>query len=292
LSGRSSRARFVGALAGAGVVLGGCSALLDLQDPRFEPDLAGVDGGDASLEDRETPVDVGDAGSSDVATRIDAGRCSDGVLHDFCDDFEGARTLQDAWSAVELGLTGTARLEAGTFQVTIDRDDAGRAPNLALLRYTQPWAWVGTRPKVTIAFRAKVDVCPTLISGAMALFILGRQPSLAPDTLEIQVVTEGGQCGIRLLEIYNSDAGVFYGQSGLVPVTIGTWNDYELVMDPRPEAQGGTAKMTMGGIAAPYTIKSTVSGDSFQLQLGLANGNVQSERVEAAFDDLRLDFRE
>src|SRR4051794_6450676 len=97
----------------------GCGALLSLDPLTFVDETMEAAPPDANgdAEPRDGGIDVAppDAGLPDGAQH-----CSDGLVHDFCDDFEGTRSsVQGNWTnAKSSGTGGALTIEGGVLLAT------------------------------------------------------------------------------------------------------------------------------------------------------------------------------
>jgi hypothetical protein len=277
----------------------GCYTIAGLEPLKF-------DDGDASSIDgaAPNPSEAGaasDGGGVDGQS-LDAGRCVDGVVHDFCDDFEGVRTVQDSWTRNGVVNLAAIAIDGGAFIAELYPTDASPppSPNVASLYYERPWpAKPSSRPKLTVAFRVRVEVCPYFYPGELFTIFLGGGGTKDPDTIAVQVtsMTEGGQCLIRIGELQISDAGVAStGFSGNIPINIGAWTNVNFEMPAWTNDGTGTtpptANMTVNNVPAPYTLKSFVLSPTFSLYFGLSNSTAAVLHGRVALDDLRLDFKD
>src|SRR5687768_13990190 len=135
-------------------------------------DEAVTDGGDAGMDtgsasDGTTTLD---GASEDARTDGSSDAGLDGpfvCMHDFCDGFEGLRLVRGDWSASFGSSTTTAAIEAGTYHVTMQQQDAAAMEVVGVgLALDRPWTAIdagdggaGKRRRVSFGFRANVD-CP------------------------------------------------------------------------------------------------------------------------------------
>ena len=269
-----------------GALLGGCALIAGFEAPIY---ATGDDDGSPPVD-----VDAADARSSDAAGDVtDAFACSD--AYDFCDDFDGVRTLQGEWTSTERYNTGRVALDAGAFVTEIWEAQGGPAPQVAALGYTRPWSTTdaGGRRRVMAAFRGRIDRCPspcTLTTG-ITFFMGNVVPS--PDTLHFEICSEDMGCYVRLAEIFHNDAGqVSYRYGGKIDVPTNTWLDFHLVIDERPTlADPLRATLTVGALPAPMQLGSGAPPPpTFGLHFGLGNGNSFGNDAGMSYDDFRLTY--
>jgi hypothetical protein len=272
-------------VAGAALLLTACGALLALDPLQFDERAeAGPVGPDAP---------VGDVATADRPVVSDASDASDGPFcasdaHDFCDDFEGVRTIQGPWSAFFTTGTATAAIEAGTFVVDMRRADAAALEvpggGFALDVPSSP-PDAGGRRRSHIAFRGLVEVCPGTGEAAAQLAVVGLNGK------EVQVIVDrqGADCVARLREI--ASPGPVYRVSTTLLVPVGSWAEYGLELPANAPGTGGQAKLELGVESVLFDLTATPEPDHFYGLVGITQGTYAGTTARVRFDDVRIDYR-
>jgi hypothetical protein len=254
-----------------------CGALAGIEELRFQ---------DAGPEDGGPSSDGFDARVSNDAARADAsdaGVCSE--EWDFCDDFEGSRTLQGLWTGY--GNVGPARLfiEAGVLRGEIARTDAGTGAYAALAR-DAPWNALrpdGVRKRVLVKFRGRIDRCPASPDpdiGFASLSFQGR-------SVDLIVATQASDCVASIREIVATDAGPVFRNATTLLFPVATWTDFELELFP---VDGGTEtlRLQVGAESRTFALTPTTTPTRIYHLFGAVEGNVVGTNASLALDDFRI----
>ena len=225
------------------------------------------------------------AGDATVDGSTDAGIDGPFVCtNDFCDDFEGVRLVRGNWTASFASSTTTAAIEAGTYYVTMQQQDAAAMEIVGVgLALDRPWAATdaGKRRRVSISFRALVD-CPP--AGQPAVMSLG---GLGGDVVDIVVEEETGQCFASIREIVPPST---YRFSSGTPIDQSGWHQYVLVLAESDVDAGGNATLTVDGKKVDFVLSTTKAPTNFYALIGLQTGTYQGVVATARFDDVRFDY--
>jgi hypothetical protein len=282
--------RAVLAVAIGGLSLG-CGALMALEPLTFIEEASEASAGDAPVNPPppDAPIDTRppDAGVPDGAEH-----CSDGVVHDFCDDFEGTRSsVQGNWTSTSnAGSGGALGIEGGVLVAT----SAGAGSSQAALSYGfTPWPKLpsGAKPKVRYRFRLKVDEC--LASGpagsSIAMVFLSG-PTICGGVL-ITLLPQGGECVAQLLENFcDADAGYDQRLSSTRIVVRGVWQQYDLELSARTPGTAGSARLTIDKDVIDFPLTFVQPSSEFGSQVGLTNIGPTNTLSAVSFDDVRLDY--
>ena len=270
---------------GAVSLLTACGSLLALEPLRFDDEDAGaedapfapdVTAGDVVIADRR--LSDGDASSGTF--------CSS-VAHDFCDDFEGVRTIQGQWSAFFTVGTGTAAIEAGTFIVVVRQADAAAlqvSGGAFVLDRPSTLADAGGRRRSRVAFRAFVEECPLTNDPAAQLAVVG----LNGKEIQLIIDRQGADCVARLREIVT--VGAVYRRSTPLLVPVGQWEQYGLDLPENAAGTGGEAKLALGALDVVLPLTPTPEPDRFYGVVGVTQGSYSGTTARVRFDDVRIDY--
>jgi hypothetical protein len=253
-----------------------CGALAGIEELRFQ------DGGpdDGRLPDGVDARAASDAAGGDAAG--DAGVCTD--AWDFCDDFEGARTLQGFWSGY--GKLGPADvfIEAGVLRGEIARSDAGAYAGLS-----RDVAWNavradGVRKRVLVKFRARIDRCPTVIDPDVGFTSIGFQRR----SVDLIVYTQASDCVVSIREIVDGDAGPIFRTATTLLFPVATWTDFELELFPVDGGGTETLRFQVGTQSRTFALTPTPTPTRLYQLFGVVEGNIAGSNASFALDDFRV----
>jgi hypothetical protein len=288
-TGSSARAAAAAALATAG-----CSALIGLEELAFDgaaPDDAGSDA---------RPVGEGDA-DADAGPRS---RCADGLVHDFCDDFEDVAIPQARWTGIE--LVGTGKLDLvpqvdapsppTVLRSAIDiGPDGGTEVHIARLSLQDAWPRTqgGGQPRVRVSFRVLAEGLRTKLRGETVGFVvLGRAPG-GPIEDTLALVLGPDLPILRLEETYaDEDAGVvFAGRDLPFEFLPDKWYSVSLEVNERPPGVNGGAVVTVDGESVSYPLQSSSRAATFRFDIGASVGTFEGASRTFRYDDVMVDYR-
>jgi hypothetical protein len=259
-----------------------CSGIADFEPLGFDVDAL-PPRTDASRDARaadellEIGLDAGDG----AAVRDD---CD----HDFCDDFEGTRTVQHRWTGVGLAGTGTLLLEAGTLEGRVG-ESFSKDGHYAGLIFEKPWSLTasGERRRARVAFRARVDTCPGAGKPLVALATF----SINGSTIGLEIGEKAGACEAKIVEGTDNGAGGYaYSASTALLVPLGTWEDFALELSEALSSVGGQATIHVGASTTSHPVTPRPDPLKFYHTLGPTQGTLNGVVASVAFDDVRLDY--
>lgn len=267
-----------------------CGALLDLEPLQFETGEGGLPPG--PRDDAHTDPDANGPppaeADADAADAHDAGLalvCRE--AHDFCDDFEGVRTLENEWTGYGQLSAASLTIEDGVLVGTMSRVDGG-AGAYAVLYHTGPWpsAEAGVRPRTRARFRARIEQCPP---PGPPIELLGAV--LGDVRVVLRVGTQAGACVASLEEDALTDAGTTFRFSPNRLIPTGTWLDLELDVSAADSVTPAAATLRIESADPMYFALSTSRApDTFYFTFGVAQGSLDGTDVHVGLDDLRLDY--
>jgi hypothetical protein len=282
----SGKKRIGLACGAASLLLVACNALLALEPLRYDDEGAT----DAAAKDDGKPV--GDALPGDAVADGDAGSLADATFcssdaHDFCDDFEGTRTIQGPWSGYGAFGPTTGFIEAGVLVVDMRPADAAamEVPRVGLT-LDKPWSPGdgGGRRSIDVRFRALVEECPHVGDPQVTITGLG----VGGRSVDLVIGVQGPDCVASIREIVL--AGPTYRASGTLLVPVGKWEDYGFSLPENAAGTGGEAMITVGVQTTSLTLTAASEPVSFYAIVGVAQGEYRGGNARARFDDVRIDY--
>ena len=209
----------------------------------------------------------------------------DGCAHDFCDDFEGVRTVQGEWTGLYQQGTATLRLDGGVLFAHLARtfDPNG---HYAVLEFDKPWTLTdaGARRRTHVTFRARVDACPPRVHP----FVQLTTTRLNGLTVDLQIGNQADTC-VANIQIVDY-AGPVFTYSPTLLVQLGAWQTYELEIAESVSAAGGTATMRLDGVARSISVPPKPDPTKFVQTFGLGQGSNDGADAAVALDDFTLDY--
>lgn len=279
--------RFVKALA-MGTTAGlltACGALLSLEPLTFDDEAARADGG-PEAEGKSDALEAEVLATPDAAADASTPTFCSSQTSDFCDDFEGARTIQGQWSTFELVGSVKAALEAGTYVTEMATADAAAMEvprgGLSLQRAWTPGDG-GVRRRADARFRASVDLCPAVGSEVTPITFY-----LPECQIQLVVNRQASDCVVLMREI--CEPGPVYRVSSTLLVPVGKWEDYELELAETLASAGGSATLHVGAQTVPFPLTPVTQPSQLTVLLGLFQGSYYGADARARFDDVRIDY--
>jgi hypothetical protein len=244
-----------------------CGAIAGLDPLRFDAD------GDASIPTRR------DASTADGAAPF----CTD--ASDFCDDFDGVRTLQGGWSGFSVSGTGSLTIEGGVLRGSLSRIDGSDASgHYAALFLDVPWdATTGNlRRGIDLRFRARITTCPGPSEPTVTLANIGIQGK----SVELTVGDQAGQCVAFLRELV-IEAGR-YRNSTTILVPIDVWHDVRVAFDPAVIGDPERVVFSIGAEARVFESTAIPAPNRYYQTFGVEQGTVAGTTAAVDLDDFRL----
>jgi hypothetical protein len=250
-----------------------CGALAGIEELKFQDS---ADGGTDPSADGGPSTDAARADGS-----RDAGICTD--EWDFCDDFEGERTVQGLWTGY--GGVGPAKLfiEAGVLRGEISPADAGA---YFVLSRNVPWDAGrpdGGRKRVLVKFRARIDRCPASPDPDVGFTTIAFERR----AVDLIVFTQGADCVASIREIFEADAGPIFRTATTLLFPVATWTDFELELLPVDPGGAETLRFQVGTQSRTFALTATKEPTSIYQLFGVVEGNVVGSNASFALDDFR-----
>ena len=273
-----------------------CTGLLGLEPLRF--DAAPEAGIDAAQD--VTTTDVVDAG-------VDAAsRCKDGLVHDFCSNFEGVTNVDQEWTNREVSANGGVELVEGldggqAARLHINTNTAATVP-IARLDFKADWPRTasGAQPKAHAAFDLFLEqVDPAHPNMNVFDFISGQEQSGTLNGFEDAVAVfvtcgdAGTSCGLNVIESYVKDDAVAYSIKNFASlnVPLQQWVAVEVFLNERPAGTpGGGMVVTLDGASEAYGLLGSARVPYFRADFGLSNGSTAGGDYAIHLDNVRLDW--